>query len=449
MRGIGRDAEGAEIRSAPKPREADSQKVSAGTTRGKGLLLGNIFTAANAREKRNESADWRGGHPCRLMARIPMKKSPVLFPLYLACAAAAHAASVQMLEPGDYHVFQRTTRDAGTIRIRATVADMPAADVQWEARLSTPQEPWRSISARVEQGTLTAAIAAPAGGWYRLEVRAQQGANTVAQTAVEHVGVGEVFVVAGQSNSANHGETKQETRTARVAALGARGWQLCKDPQPGASGGGGSFLPPLGDELVEKFNVPVGFVACGIGATSVREWMPEGFTFPNPPTILSRVVQREDGTWASRGAAFQNFVTRLRQPGDGAFRAVLWHQGESDANQANPARTLPGTLYREYLRTLIEETRRSIGWKAPWFVAQVSYHVPGDEGSEDIRGAQAALWKEGVALEGPDSDALKGEMRERGGKGVHFSGSGLVEHAHKWAEKITPWLERELAMPAR
>ena len=70
--------------------------------------------------------------------------------------------------------------------------------------------------------------------------------------------------------------------------------------------------------------------------------------------------------------------------------------------------------------------------------------MPGDEASEDIRAAQAALWKSGLALAGPDSDALKGELRERGGKGVHFSGPGLRRHAAAWAEKITPWLEREL-----
>ena len=59
--------------------------------------------------------------------------------------------------------------------------------------------------------------------------------------------------------------------------------------------------------------------------------------------------------------------------------------------------------------------------------------------------AQAALWKAGVALEGPNSDALKGEFRENGGKGVHFTGPGLREHAAKWVEKVGPWLERQAA----
>jgi hypothetical protein len=89
---------------------------------------------------------------------------------------------------------------------------------------------------------------------------------------------------------------------------------------------------------------------------------------------------------------------------------------------------------------VIQESRRRIGWEPPWFVAQVSYHVPGDEASADIRAAQASLWQEGIALEGPDSDALKGPLRDSGGKGVHFSGPGLREHGKRWADKVGAWI---------
>lgn len=109
--------------------------------------------------------------------------------------------------------------------------------------------------------------------------------------------------------------------------------------------------------------------------------------------------------------------------------------------------TPPGALYEKFLTQLIRDSRRETGWDAPWFVALASYHVPGDEASPDLRAAQAALWKSGVALEGPDSDALTGEWRERGGKGVHFSGKGLREHAARWFEKLAPWLEKQLASP--
>jgi hypothetical protein len=218
---------------------------------------------------------------------------------------------------------------------------------------------------------------------------------------------------------------------------------MANDPQPGASGDGGSFIPSFGDAMALRFRVPIGIVACGIGATSVREWLPKGLTFPNPPTLLANVRQRPDGTWESKGGIFEGFAARVKALGPGGFRAVLWHQGESDANQDDPTRTLAGELYREYLARLILETRREIGWAAPWFVAQASYHRPGDEGSPEIRAAQAALWKDGIAREGPDSDALKGEMRDNNGQGVHFGALGLREHGRAWATKVSPWLEKQ------
>ena len=79
-------------------------------------------------------------------------------------------------------------------------------------------------------------------------------------------------------------------------------------------------------------------------------------------------------------------------------RAVLWHQGERDAIQKDTTRTLSGKLYRGYLEKIIRDSRRDIGWSAPWFVAQASYHVPGDEGSDDIRAAPASLWNDGLAF---------------------------------------------------
>jgi hypothetical protein len=138
------------------------------------------------------------------------------------------------------------------------------------------------------------------------------------------------------------------------------------------------------------------------------------------------------------------FVRRMRSLMGQRFRAVLWHQGESDANQRDPTRTLPGKLYREYLEKLIRSSRKAISRDVPWFVALVSYHVPGDESSEEIREAQASLWRDGIALRGPDSDAIKGHFRERNGQGVHFSGEGLQEHGHRWFEVVAPWLESVL-----
>ena len=356
------------------------------------------------------------------------------------------AAKFQLTAPLEYQVIQRDSKNRGRISITGKLPEAAGKSTVIEARIISGNKSgdWQRLKTEFDGADFRAAMEAPAGGWYRLEVRAASGDKIFAESSVAHVGIGEVFVVAGQSNSANHGEEKQQPQTGRVAAFDGKSWRLANDPQPGASGGGGSFLPPLGDALATRFDVPVGFIACGIGATSVREWLPKGATFPNPPTIESRVRRLPSGEWESKGEAFEMFAARMKLPGARGFRAVLWHQGESDANQRDTTRTLSGKLYREYLETVIRHSRREIGWEPQWFIAQVSYHVPGDESSPDIRAAQALLWKDGVALEGPDSDALKGDLRERGGQGVHFSGKGLRAHAARWSEKITPWLEQQL-----
>ena len=365
-------------------------------------------------------------------------------------ATRVHAAEpLHLSVPRDLQVVQRHRLDAGVIPIGG----------EWPNGLD-PQRPavlrgrlhrdgdgdggWRDLPTSVSDGRFSSRLEAPAGGWYRVELQILVAGEVVATAAVERVGVGEVFVVAGQSNSANHGEERQKVQSGRVVAFDGEVWRMADDPQPGASGNGGSFIPAFGDAMVQRFGVPVGVLACGLGGTSVREWLPRGATFPNPPTVEARVKRRPDGTWESDGEAYANLVRRLKQPGERGFRAVLWHQGESDANQADPTRTLRGALYREYLSRIIRDARRDIGWEVPWFVAQVSYHVPGDESSPDIREAQLSLVSDGLAWSGPDSDALGSAYREAGGKGVHFSGPGLREHGQRWAGKVAAWLEAEL-----
>jgi hypothetical protein len=371
----------------------------------------------------------------------------LLTSLLILFAVSVQAAEIKLSSPIDYQIEQRISQNRGKIRFVGTLLGSDIRELSLVARIEQEGKlgDWRVILAEMRDASFNASLEAPAGGWYRVDVRIMRGDEMVAETSVAHVGVGDIFVVAGQSNSANHGAEKQQPKSGLVATFDGKRWQLSHDPQPGASGGGGSFIPPLGDLLSQRFHVPVGFLCCGIGATSVREWLPQGATFPNPPTLTKNVQQTSDGQWQSKGQPFADLVGKMKILGPQGFRAVLWHQGESDANQKDASRTLEGKLYQEYLGKVIRDSSKELGWAPPWFVAQVSYHIPGDEASEDIRSAQAALWKDGTALEGPDSDALKGDLRENNGQGVHFSGPGLREHAARWADKVGPWLAQRLA----
>jgi pimeloyl-ACP methyl ester carboxylesterase len=358
------------------------------------------------------------------------------------------APALNLISPREYQVFQRTSRAGGQFAIDGSLPTGITGTELLEARVVGEGAPgeWRTLATLVAgQTDFRAKLDAPSGGWRRLEARVTREGQVVASAGVGHVGMGEVFVVAGQSNSANHGEEKQATKTGLVAAFSGGEWRLADDPQPGASGGGGSFMPPFGDAMARRYDVPIGIVALGAGGTSVREWLSAGSRFTNPPTVTGNVRQLPDGEWEAKGELFDNLSRRLNQLGSRGFRAMLWHQGESDAHQSDPARTLAGGLYTSYLEQLLRDARRESGWEFPCFVAKTTYHTPDDTGSDEIRAAQEAVWKSGAALEGPDTDALTGDLRENGGKGVHFNGKGLREHAALWVAKVGPWLDEQLS----
>jgi hypothetical protein len=178
----------------------------------------------------------------------------------------------------------------------------------------------------------------------------------------------------------------------------------------------------------------------GVGGTSVRQWLPKGDRFLNPPTMPRYVVQTPDKDWESSGRLLDGMLERIRQLGRGGFRALLWHQGESDANQTS-GHEITAEDYRRMLERIIRESRGRAGWDFPWFVARATYHNPAEAASPEIRDAQASLWKDGIALEGPDTDTLTGDNRQNGGKGVHLSVKGLEAHGKMWAEKVGGYLD--------
>lgn len=359
--------------------------------------------------------------------------------------------SMSLDSPLDYQVFQRSTRDSGTILI---AGPSPADSGQIDARLSGistkgPLKPkWISIPFSSKSRSFRAELTAPAGGFYELEIRVRQGRRVFAETTVEHVGVGEVFVIAGQSNATNYGEVPQRTQSGMVSSFSGMQWVIANDPQPGVQDNSrkGSFIPAFGDAMYARFHVPIAVACVGHGSTSVRQWLPKGERFAVPPTMTRFVRPSEPGApgeWESDGTLFAGMLLRIQQLGPHGFRALLWHQGESDAHQ-KPANDISGDEYRKMLEQMITASRRQAGWNFPWMVAQVSYHTPDDPACPAIREAQRTLWQTGLALPGPDTDALTGDNRQNNGKGVHFSGKGLAAHGQLWADKVGSYLDRVL-----
>ena len=367
--------------------------------------------------------------------------------------------------PSEYEVFQHATakhaanspRGAATNRDQQPVNQTPISlrgvAIKRDGELEEWLLPGENSPMKASGGAVSldehtnrfdVKLEAPDGGWYRVDLHVKQDGKSLTMRSVEHVGVGEVFIVAGQSNSANHGSEKQKPASGMVAAFDGAKWQLANDPQPGASGGGGSFMPAFGDAMYAKYHVPIGIVAVGVGSSSVREWLPKGERMKNQPTTGANVKAVGEHEWESTGVLYDRLADRLKTLGPHGCRAVLWHQGESDAGQARsgyPAdRQITGDQYRSFMETLIHASRKSAEWDVPWFVAQATFHSEKDAEDEEFRAAQKSLWKDGLALEGPDSDALRGDLRD----GVHFKGPGLQAHGKAWAEKVGVWLDKEL-----
>jgi hypothetical protein len=328
--------------------------------------------------------------------------------------AAPPEGDLQVQSPQDYQVFQRSSRQRGGVRLKGKVIP-PCTDL--EARLSGTSiegklpEKWQPVQLNDDR-TFDAEVPATAGGWYKVEIRARNMNRTVAEWTAAHVGVGEVFVIAGQSNSSNWGEERQRQVSGHVATFDGKRWRLGDDPQPGVHdhSTGGSPWPAFGDALYRKYHVPIGIASTGHGGSSVSQWQPGSDYF----------------RW---------LTTRIGQLGPRGFRAVLWHQGEADVG-------MPSEEYFQKLKTLIQTSQKEAGWKLPWLVAQVSYHNPGSPSFPNPRNAQKKLWQQGIAQEGPDTDTMTGDNRDGGGKGIHFSGKGLRAHGKLWAEKVAAYLER-------
>ncbi len=260
-----------------------------------------------------------------------------------------------------------------------------------------------------------------------------------------HLGLGEVFVISGQSNATNYGEVRQQTQTGMVTSFNGTSWAIANDPQQGAQDNSnqGSFIPSFGDALYRKYRVPIGVAVVGHGSTSVRQWLPKGEPVIVMPTMTRYVTRDTSGALVSDGTLFEGMMVRIDLLGKHGFRALLWHQGESDANQ--PAgHQISAEQYQAMLEHIIRMSRKDAGWNFPWFVAEVSYHSPQDPSCPPIREAQRGLWRKGIALQGPDTDTLTGSYRQNNGRGVHFNDAGLKAHGMLWAEKVEAFLGKKL-----
>ena len=233
--------------------------------------------------------------------------------------------------------------ETGRVFARVTREDSNLVVIPWtECELSENRRDW-SVTLRVPQGGLYCIE-----GYYASEYT--PGVTQLEWSAhiknIEHVGVGDVFVTAGQSNMSGYGrDFAYDPPVLGVHMFANDGsWRIASNPAtyiygdiyPGAEGCSGtgpalSFARTVSREI----GLPVGLVPCSIGATGLPSW--------NPLQV---------------GVNFDMMVNKCRASGCNGFTGILWYQGCSDATPDTPDK------YENYLASFTEMIRE---WRARYF----------------------------------------------------------------------------------
>ena len=396
-----------------------------------------------------------------------MRKKSLRVIIFFILFSTVCSAQVTVTYPANRIVFQRDNSNHASVVIAGYFAG--CAD-RIEARF-VPRETGQGVAAPVGGGWATVqenprsgnfyGSMTVTGGWYKLEVRVIVDNVTTVSTTVERVGVGEVFVVAGQSNATGgDGNTNGPgANDDRVSSIDFQNYNAANTPSIAAYGDIKLPCPEFvhldaltktspfgnyawcwgafGDSLVKKIQVPVMIFNAGWSSTGIRNWKESisgtamtvsdfGFQFPaGLPFGHVRIT-------------LNNYIAQL------GVRAVLWHQGETD-NLVSRTRE----AYLSNIRDVINATRNLSG-KAnlAWMVSRASrFNVNGStrtwqpviDAQNDVIGLGShgndLNYKLAGVFPGPETDDFY-DTNYRNADQIHFTGNGLLALAGWWTKKM-------------
>lgn len=332
--------------------------------------------------------------------------------------SCAQAAQLDVIVPTERAVYQRNENNQADLLIQVKYEGGKEISATLYNNEDEPLCGTITLNASDEDSDLVMYEATipdvPAGGWYKISFSAKDSAGTEEATAVvDKIGVGEVFITAGQSNSCSFGETKTQAQEDMVSAFDPEKdvWVHCEDPQPCISGyakgnGEGSPWPSAGDELYARLQVPIGFVTTGFGGSTIAELVDKHY------------------------APIQDAIETLRPYG---YRAILLHQGEGDSGNKTSTED-----YAKSLTELIAKTREDAGYDLIWLIANAAYTpYTSLEDNNKILEAQKQVCDEETIFLGPLTDDMDKDSGYRRKKdNLHFNEEGLKEHGRRWAEFI-------------
>ncbi len=197
----------------------------------------------------------------------------------------------------------------------------------------------------------------PTGGPYRVEfaVVSDRGEKTA---AVEDVLVGDLWILAGQSNMVGRAELKdveQPDECIHVLKPKSSDWDLAKEPvherreRNDMVIGAGLGLP-FAKDMVRRTGVPIGLIPTAVGGTSLWQW---------DPALKTK----------GRESLYGNMLMQFEEAG-GRVRGMLWYQGEADTRPDRVAQ------YTERFRDFVAAVRSDLqSPDLPIYTTQLARYV--------------------------------------------------------------------------
>src|SRR3990172_3976265 len=317
--------------------------------------------------------------------------------------------SVTITSISNYQIFQRDGSDLADIPISGTYVGSPAAI---EADFAGGG--WATIDAAPAGGVFSGTLSAQAAGQGTLSVRFTDDIGITDNR--NNVGIGDVFVVAGQSNATGkaNANTSYSHATLRAAMFRQDDiWAELTDPCDSEAAAGGSVWPLVATYLMAKTGFPVAFI-----------------TTAN----IGHALVASPAQWAPGNTAYNDCIQTTDNSGVNSARAILWLQGETDVNDGIATAT-----YEAALTAMLDGLQAGCAALAttPLICAQIGYKTlnsPTRENLDAIREAHTNLWA-------ADADVYRGPVTYDIGPladGVHFgSTSGSVTGAMAAAQMAT------------
>jgi hypothetical protein len=371
-----------------------------------------------------------------------MKKMRIfttLLNLFFLLLPALALAQIQITFPKTRMVFQRNGGNEASLWIGGYYSlPFTRVQVRVEPMDGGTLVDWTTIQENPKGGAFSGSVTVK-GGWYRLKVRGLQGEQYIEGGGVERIGVGEVFVIAGQSNSQgfdNYGGPGASNDRVSCVNFGSGTDQSPFDPNfPEFShlDAGNRIFPRgysawcwgrLGDRLVSRLGVPVLFFNAGWTGSSSKNWRESADGIQTTEEYTNTEKYPVGQPYGNLRTALNYYVQTL------GVRAVLWHQGEAD-NQFNRSTD----DYAANLTKVIQRSREHSGKDISWMVCRVSYSDGSGTDGNITAGQNKVIQTVGNAFAGPNTDVIqipRGGAGQRDGDGVHFFDNGLVQLAEAW-----------------